>query len=80
MREYFKEQIENGATDNFFYGTEIDGTVSIKRHRGSLETLSLDRLVFYRMMGATPMFRPGMPADDKKQLIKDLLGVSNESN
>ena len=56
---YFKEQIEGGATDNFFYGTEIDGEVRIERHRGPLETLSLDGLVFDRMMGSTPFFRPG---------------------
>ena len=79
MKEYFKQQIEGGATDNFFYATEIDGTVRIERHRGSLETLSLDGLVFDRMMGSTPMFRPGMSVEDKKNLIKDLLGVSNDT-
>ena len=30
----------------------------IERHRGPLETLSLDGLVFDRMMGSTPFFRP----------------------
>jgi len=65
MNEYFKEQIESGATDNWFYGLEFSGlerpephTVSIMRHRGPLETLSLDGLVFDRMMGSTPFFRP----------------------
>jgi hypothetical protein len=58
MNEYFKEQIEGGATDQFFYGTEQNGEVRIERHRGTLETLSLDGLVFDRMMGSTPMFRP----------------------
>ena len=58
MNEYFKQQIEGGATDNWFYGTEIDGTVRIERHRGPLETLALDGLVFDRMMGSTPFFRP----------------------
>ena len=57
-KEYFQQQIEGGATDNFFYGTEIDGAVRIERHRGPLETLSLSGLVFDRMMGATPFFRP----------------------
>ena len=56
---YFREQIEGGATDNWFYGTEIAGTVRIERHRGPLETLALDGLVFDRMMGSTPMFRSG---------------------
>ena len=58
MNEYFKEQIAGGATDQFFYGTEHNGKVRIERHRGTLETLSLDGLVFDRMMGSTPMFRP----------------------
>ena len=75
ITNYFKEQIAGGATDNFFYGTEIDGTVRIERHRGPLETLSLDGLVFDRMMGSTPFFRLEMPEEDKKELIKDLLGV-----
>ena len=75
MKQYFEQQIESGATDNFFYGTEIDGTVRIERHRGPLETLSLDGLVFDRMMGSTPFFRLEMPEEDKKELIKDLLGV-----
>ena len=57
MNEYFEQQIAGGATDNWFYGTEIDGTMRIERHRGPLETLSLDGLVFDRMMGSTPMFR-----------------------
>lgn len=58
MNEYFKKQIESGATDNWFYGTEMNGEVRIERHRGPLETLSLDGLVFDRMMGSTPFFRP----------------------
>ena len=58
ITELFEQQIAGGATDNFFYGTEIDGTVRIERHRGPLETLSLDGLVFDRMMGSTPFFRP----------------------
>ena len=79
MNEYFKEQIEGGATDNWFYGTEHNGEVRIERHRGPLETLSLDGMVFDRMMGSTPFFRYEMPVEDKKQLIKDLLGVSNDT-
>ena len=57
MKQYFEQQIEGGATDNFFYCTEIDGTVKIERHRGTIDSLSLDGLVFDRMMGSTPMFR-----------------------
>lgn len=79
MIEYFKEQIEGGAMDNWFYGTENAGEVRIERHRGPLETLSLSGLVFDRMMGSTPFFRFEMPVEDKKQLIKDLLGVNNDT-
>lgn len=78
MKQYFEQQFAGGATDEFFYGTEIDGTLRLLRHRGPIQTLSLDGLVFDRMHGSTPMFRPEMPVEDKKQLIKDLLGVSNE--
>ena len=56
--ELFKQQLEGGATDQFFYGTEIDGTVRIERHRGTIDSLSLDSFVFDRMMGSTPFFRP----------------------
>ena len=60
MNEYFKHQIESGATDNFFYGTEINGEVRIERHRGPIQTLVLDGLEFDRMMGATPFFKSCM--------------------
>lgn len=56
MNEYFQQQIEGGATDNWFYGTEIAGEVRIERHRGPLATLSLPGLVFDRMMGSIPFF------------------------
>ena len=79
MKQYFEQQIEGGATDNWFYGTENAGEVRIERHRGPLETLSLSGLVFDRMMGSTPFFRFEMPVEDKKQLIKDLLGVNNDT-
>ena len=55
MNEYFKQQIEGGAKDNFFYGTEIDGIVRIERHRGTLDTLPTN-LRFSKMMGSTPFF------------------------
>jgi len=55
--KYFQEQISNGATDNFFYGTENRGEVRIERHRGPIDSLSLEGLVFDRMMAATPFFK-----------------------
>lgn len=57
IKEYFKEQLSSGATDNFFYATENNGEVRIERHRGPLQTLSLDGLVFDRMMASTPFFK-----------------------
>ena len=58
ITELFEQQIAGGATDNFFYGTEIDGTVRIERHRGTIDSLRLTGLEFDRMMGSTPFFRP----------------------
>jgi len=55
MNEYFKEQVEGGATDQFFYGTEHNGEVRIERHRGPLDTFPTN-LQFSRMMGTTPFF------------------------
>ena len=58
ITELFEQQIAGGATDNFFYGTEIAGSVRIERHRGTIDSLSLAGLEFDRMMGLTPFFRP----------------------
>ena len=58
VKELFAQQIAGGATDNWFYGTEIDGTVRIERHRGAIDSLRLTGLKFDRMLGPTPFFRP----------------------
>lgn len=60
MKDYFKEQLAGGATDKFFYGVYgiIEGTLHIECHKGPLQTLSLDGLVFDQMRGSTPMFKP----------------------
>ena len=58
ITKLFEQQIEGGAKDNFFYGTEHNGTVRIERHRGAIDSLSLAGLEFDRMMGSTPFFRP----------------------
>ena len=52
---YFREQIEGGATDNWFYGTEMNGEVRVKRHRGSLDAFPTN-LKFIRMVGSVPFF------------------------
>jgi hypothetical protein len=38
MNEYFKSQLEEGATDQFFYAIMQEGNLTIQRHRGTLET------------------------------------------
>jgi hypothetical protein len=38
MNEHFKNQIEQGATDQFFYAIEREGNLTIQRHRGTLAT------------------------------------------
>ena len=57
ITELFEQQITGGATDDFFYGNEIDGTVRIERHRGTIDSLRLTGLEFDRMMGSTPFFK-----------------------
>ena len=57
IKELFKQQIDGGATDQFFYVIENNGKVSIKRHRGTLDTLSINNLEFVRMSKSTPVFR-----------------------
>lgn len=58
MKEYFKKQLESGATDKFFYGVygTIEGTLQIECHHGPLQTLSLTDLEFDRMVESIPMF------------------------
>ena len=59
ITKLFEQQIEGGAKDNFFYGiTDIEGTVRIERHRGTIDSLTLTGLEFDRMLGPTPFFRP----------------------
>lgn len=61
--EIFKEQIDKGATEMFFYGIETpaekveDIRIDIKSHKGSLDTFP-DNLEFVRMMTpSNPLFR-----------------------
>ena len=55
IENYFKEQLEGGAKDQFFYGTEMNGEVRIERHRGTLDTFP-DNLKFIKMAGSVPFF------------------------
>lgn len=70
LNEIFKAQIDKGATEMFFYGLESQRphegveegtaiTISIMRHKGSLDSLPTN-LEFIRMMGgatSTPLFK-----------------------
>lgn len=62
IEEYFKQQIESGATDQFFYGLETDPevpgqwSIKIERHRGTLDTFP--NLVYIRhLTDGVPLFR-----------------------
>lgn len=57
MTELFKSQIDGGAKDQFFYGTEMNGEVRIERHRGTIDSLSLTSMEFDKMMGSIPFFK-----------------------
>ena len=57
--ELFKAQLDKGATEVFFYGLERPEpfTVSIMRHKGTLDSFPTN-LEFVRMLAeSTPLFR-----------------------
>jgi DNA anti-recombination protein RmuC len=63
--EIFKNQINSGATEMWFYGIETlaekveDIRIDIKSHKGSLDTFPTN-LEFVRMMTpSNPLFREG---------------------
>ena len=58
-KELFQAQIDGGATEVFFYGLERPEpfTVSIMRHKGTLDSFPAN-LEFVRMLAeSTPLFR-----------------------
>jgi len=56
MNEYFKSQIEEGATEQFFYATEREGNLTIQRHRGTLETFP-DLEYVKNLTDGVPLFK-----------------------
>ena len=63
IQEIFKNQINKGATEMFFYGIETpaerveDIRIDIKSHKGPLDAFP-DNLEFVRMMTpSNPLFR-----------------------
>ena len=59
IQDIFKNQIEGGATEMFFYGVETTEpyTLRIVRHRGTLDSFPTN-LEFVRMMTeSNPLFK-----------------------
>jgi len=56
MNEYFKKQIEEGATNQFFYAIMQEGNLTIQRHRGTLDTLPMLEYVRHLTDGV-PLFK-----------------------
>ena len=59
IQEIFKNQIDGGATEMFFYGLEHPEprTISIMRHKGSLDTFP-SNLEFVRYLTpSNPLFK-----------------------
>jgi hypothetical protein len=59
MIEHFKNQIEEGATEMFFYGLERSEpfTISIQRHRGSLDTFPTNLEYVRHLTDGVPLFK-----------------------
>ena len=62
INEHFKNQIEQGATEMFFYGLEtivqdlVEHKIQIKSHKGTLD--SFPDLVYVRhMTDSIPLFK-----------------------
>ena len=56
MNEHFKQQIEQGATEQFFYAIEREGNLTIQRHRGTLDTFPMLEYIQHLTDGV-PMFK-----------------------
>ena len=59
MNEYFTKQIEQGATEMFFYGLERQEpfTVSIMRHKGSLDSFPTNLEYVRHLTDGMPLFK-----------------------
>ena len=59
MKEHFKNQIEQGATEMFFYCLERSEpfTISIQRHRGTLDTLPSNLEYVRHLTDGMPLFK-----------------------
>jgi len=59
IQEIFKNQIDSGATEMFFYGLERPEphTVSIMRHKGSLDTFPTNLEFVRYLTPSNPLFK-----------------------
>lgn len=59
IQEIFKEQIDSGATEMWFYGLERPEphTISIMRHKGSLDTFPTNLEFVRYLTPSNPLFK-----------------------
>jgi len=59
INEYFKSQIEEGATEMFFYGLETQEphTLRIMRHRGTLDSFPTNLEYVRHLTDGVPLFK-----------------------
>ena len=59
IQEIFKDQIDGGATEMFFYGLERPEphTISIMRHKGSLDTFPTNLEFVRYLTPSNPLFK-----------------------
>lgn len=57
MNEHFTKQIEQGATQMFFYAIEREGNLRIQRHRGTLETFPTNLEYVRHLTDGMPLFK-----------------------
>jgi hypothetical protein len=56
VNEHFTKQVEQGATEQFFYAIEREGNLTIQRHRGTLNTLP-DLEYVKHLTDGVPLFK-----------------------
>ena len=59
MKEYFKSQLDEGATEMFFYGLETQDphTLRIMRHRGTLDSFPTNLEYVRHLTDGVPLFK-----------------------
>ena len=63
MIEYFKSQLDEGATEMFFYAIVREGNMTIQRHRGTLDTFPTLEYVKHLTDGV-PLFKAADAYDE----------------